>query len=68
MQLGAVGIQEMWPLLLIVLVLFGAKRIPELFRGLGEGMKEFKKATRDLAEDESPAPPPVRRDDPASSA
>jgi sec-independent protein translocase protein TatA len=67
MQLGAIGIQEMWPLLLIVLVLFGAKRIPELFRGLGEGMKEFKKATRDLTEDETPAPAP-RRDDSVSSA
>ena len=36
--------------LLIVLVLFGGKKLPELAKGLGEGMKEFKAATREDAE------------------
>lgn len=43
-----------WQILLIVfviLLLFGAKRLPELFKGLGQGVKEFKKATRDIEED-----------------
>ena len=43
-----------WQILFIVfiiLLLFGAKRLPELFRGLGQGLKEFKKATRDIEED-----------------
>src|SRR5690242_9424355 len=31
----------------VVLVLFGGKKIPEMMRGIGEGMKEFKKATRE---------------------
>ena len=33
---------------LIVLLLFGAKRIPDLFKGLGKGIKEFKDETKDL--------------------
>ena len=65
MQLSAIGIQEMWPLLLIVLVLFGANRIPQMFRGLGEGMREFKKATREL-QDEDTIPAAPRREEPAA--
>ena len=34
--------------ILVVVVLFGAKKIPELAQGLGKGMKEFKKATEDI--------------------
>ena len=41
---GAPGMQEMIVIFLIVLLLFGAKKIPELARGVGEGMGEFKKA------------------------
>jgi sec-independent protein translocase protein TatA len=48
----AVGIQELWPIALLVVVLFGAKKIPELARGLGTGFKEFKKAVRETSEDE----------------
>ena len=36
--------------LVIVLVMFGGKKIPELAKGLGEGMKEFKNATREHTE------------------
>ena len=48
---GAPGIQEMVVIFLIVLLLFGAKKIPELARGIGKGMGEFKKAKSDF-EDE----------------
>lgn len=41
---GAPGMQEMIVIFLIVLLLFGAKKIPELARGVGKGMGEFKKA------------------------
>ena len=34
--------------ILVVVMLFGAKKIPELAQGLGKGMKEFKKATEDI--------------------
>ena len=43
-------------ILIVVLVLFGGKKIPELMRGLGEGMKEFKKATRDEDQDKPVTP------------
>jgi sec-independent protein translocase protein TatA len=41
------GGPELWIVLVIVLVLFGGAKVPQLMKGLGEGMKEFKKATRD---------------------
>ncbi|MBQ9214752.1 MAG: twin-arginine translocase TatA/TatE family subunit [Bacteroidales bacterium] len=40
--LGIIGTQEIIFILIIVLILFGAKKIPELMRGLGKGVKEFK--------------------------
>ena len=42
-----IGTQEIVLILLIVILLFGAKKIPELAKGLGNGIKEFKKASRD---------------------
>ena len=43
------GIWELLVILVIVLLLFGgAKKLPELARGLGKGVKEFKKATDDI--------------------
>ena len=41
-----------WPqivlIVVIVLILFGGKKLPELMKGLGKGMKEFKDATKEL--------------------
>ena len=42
--LGGLGMPEMILILLIVILLFGAKKIPELARGLGRGIREFKDA------------------------
>lgn len=41
------GGQELIILLVIILILFGGAKIPQMMRGMGEGMKEFRKATRD---------------------
>lgn len=46
-----IGGPELLIILVIILLLFGAKRLPELARGLGKSMKEFKKATQDVQED-----------------
>ena len=46
-----IGGWEMVLILAVVLVLFGAKKLPELAKGLGTGIKEFKKATRDVQDE-----------------
>jgi sec-independent protein translocase protein TatA len=43
--MGGIGWPEILVVVLIIVVLFGAKKIPELMRGLGSGIKEFKKAS-----------------------
>jgi sec-independent protein translocase protein TatA len=48
--LGSVGPTELIIVLTIILLLFGAKRIPELAKGLGSGIREFKKGTSGEAE------------------
>ena len=42
--LGRIGFTEILILILLIVVLFGAKKIPELMRGMGRGVKEFKDA------------------------
>jgi sec-independent protein translocase protein TatA len=50
---------------IVVLVLFGARKVPELMKGVGQGIREFKKASRDVQDEvhraiedsERPAPP-----------
>jgi sec-independent protein translocase protein TatA len=67
MNTAILGMLNGWEIVLIlavVLVLFGARKLPELARGLGQGIKEFKKATRDVTDelqnaiDSEPPPPP----------
>jgi sec-independent protein translocase protein TatA len=49
--MGRFGVTEILIILAVVLLLFGGKKIPELMKGLGSGIKEFKNA----AKDEQPA-------------
>jgi sec-independent protein translocase protein TatA len=51
-------------ILALILIFFGARRIPELAKGLGQGIKEFKKATREVTDEihreaENPTPTPA---------
>ncbi|MCF8242405.1 MAG: twin-arginine translocase TatA/TatE family subunit [Melioribacteraceae bacterium] len=48
---GNLGATEILLIVLAILILFGAKKIPELAQGIGKGMKEFKKAMKDVEED-----------------
>ena len=53
-------------ILALILILFGAKKLPELAKGLGQGIKEFKKATKEVTDEVSNAmddntPPPPKR-------
>ena len=44
------GWPEVVAILAVVLVLFGARKVPDLARGLGQGIREFRKATREVQE------------------
>jgi TatA/E family protein of Tat protein translocase len=51
MGLGGLGTWEILLVFLVVLLVFGAKRIPEIAQGLGKGIREFKKATKEVQDE-----------------
>jgi len=51
--LGVVGPWQVVIILVIAVLLFGGKKIPELMKGIGQGMKEFKKAVKEEPEAET---------------
>ena len=51
---GGLGMGEMILIFLVVLLLFGAKRLPEIGQGLGKGIREFKRATTGTPDAPSP--------------
>ncbi len=55
--MGTPGPFEIILILVVVLLLFGAKRIPEIARGLGKGIREFKDATHDIKQELTAEPP-----------
>ena len=65
---------EVVAILAVVLIIFGAKKLPELARGLGQGIKEFKKSSREIQDElqqsidvDAPPPPPRRTAPPEST-
>jgi sec-independent protein translocase protein TatA len=48
---AVLGWPEIIGILVVVLILFGAKKLPDLAKGLGQGIREFKKASRDVQND-----------------
>jgi len=48
--MSRIGIPELMIILVIVIVIFGANRLPEIGRGIGRGIKNFKDATKESAE------------------
>lgn len=61
---GNIGPTEMIFLMIILLLIFGAKRLPELGSGLGKGIREFKKSMREINSeiDRPEVPPAATRD------
>jgi sec-independent protein translocase protein TatA len=51
MMFGGVGVQELLLIFLVVLLLFGAKRIPDIAHGLGKGVREFKRAMQETQDE-----------------
>lgn len=54
------GWQEALPIIVIIVVLFGARRLPELARSVGESLREFKKSTSEVLDDEPAHPAPAK--------
>ena len=48
---GNIGGSELFLILLVILIFFGAKKLPDLARGLGQGIREFRKAARDVQDE-----------------
>ncbi len=48
---GMPGWSEILLIMMVILLLFGGKKLPELAKGLGKGIREFKKASREIQED-----------------
>jgi sec-independent protein translocase protein TatA len=78
--LGDIGGGELMLILVFILIFFGANRIPELARGLGKGMRQFREATNEIRSEienagtiapppraavQTPAPPPAAAEPPA---
>ena len=70
--IGSFGTSEMLLIAFALILLFGAKKSPELFRGMGQGVREFKDATKptdepryhDQTTTTPPAPTPLNQNDP----
>ena len=63
---GMIGGQEILIILLVVLLFFGGRKIPELMKGLGKGMREYKKAVSGIEEqlaDEQPKNQQIAQDE-----
>ena len=59
---GQFGATEILLVLVVVVLLFGGKKIPELMRGLGKGIKEFKDASKNGADEVNPANPADKKE------
>ena len=66
-EAGMIGGQEIILILLVVLILFGGKKIPELMKGLGKGVKEYKKAVNGMEDElsnmQNNAPEPQKNEE-----
>lgn len=61
------GGTELIVILIIILLLFGGAKLPSLARGLGQSIKEFKKASKEDSPDEKPAAPAPKSEAPKST-
>ena len=62
--LGGIGMQEILLIGLVILIFFGAKKIPEFMKGLGKGVREFKDGVKNVStdlEDNTPIAPPATK-------
>ena len=71
MRIGPLGIWELLIILVVVLLIFGPRRLPEMAKGLGQSVREFRKGIRDMRNDfeaEAGEPEPTRKESAPSDA
>ena len=61
-MIGGIGMPELIIILVIILIIFGAGKLPEIGAGLGKGIKNFKKATKEPLEDKKSESEPEKLD------
>ena len=61
MNLASIGVPGLVIILVIVLILFGPRKLPEVGSAIGKTLSEFKKSTRDIIEDEEKAPKETKK-------
>jgi sec-independent protein translocase protein TatA len=61
-MIGGIGMPELIIILVIILIIFGAGKLPEIGAGLGKGIKNFKKATKEPIEDKKDDPGKIEQD------
>jgi len=61
---GNLGTGEILLIMLFVLIFFGAKKIPELAQGLGKGIREFRKAAREIQDEVENPDQPAKKIEP----
>ena len=61
MRLGPLGIWEILAILVVILLIFGARRLPEIGSSMGKGIRTFKSALMGDEEKQPPEPPPAAK-------
>jgi len=61
-MIGGIGMPELIIILVIILIIFGAGKLPEIGAGLGKGIKNFKKATKEPIEDKTDEPEKIEKE------
>lgn len=68
MRLGPIGLPELLIILVVVLLIFGPRRLPEMAKGIGQSVREFRKGLRDMKKDLDVDEEPVAAAAPVSTA
>lgn len=66
--IGGLGVPEILLIALVVLLFFGGKKIPEMMRGLGKGVRSFKEGMNDIEKELNDAPTQSANEDKAKEA
>jgi len=62
-MIGGIGMPELIIILVIILIIFGAGKLPEIGAGIGKGIKNFKKATKEVdLDDQEKEPEKIEKD------